>query len=123
MRLYIADSNKDVRLGLQMLLHQEPDVLVVGTTAQAVGLLVQMKFSHADVLLLDWQLPCASITELISDLRALRPPPKIVVLSVKPETKATALSAGADAFVSKSTQPDELLEVIRHVKMPTNSTS
>ena len=112
MRIYVADMNKDIRLGLQMLLHQEAGVQVVGTAAQAKGLLVQVKASQADVLLLDWPLRGASMTELLSDLRALNPPPKIVVLSVKPEVKAPVLSAGADAFVSKSAQPDELLKVI-----------
>ena len=116
MRIYVADVNKDVRLGLQMLLHQEAGVQVVGTAAQASGLLVQVEASQADVLLLDWQLPGASMTELISDLRALKPPPKIVILSVKPEIEAPALSAGADAFVSKSAPPEELLEVVRSLK-------
>ncbi len=116
MRLYIADMNKNVRLGLQMVLHQEAGVQVVGTAAQAEGLLAQVEASQADVLLLDWQLPGASMTELISDLRALNPPPKIVVLSVRSEIEAPALSAGADAFVSKSAPPEELLEVVRSLK-------
>ena len=116
MRIYVADMNKDIRLGLQMLLHQEPDVQVVGTAAQASGLLAQVEASQTDLLLLDWHLPGASMTELLSDLRALNPPPMIVVLSVKPEIKAPALSAGADAFVSKSAPPDELLEVVRSLK-------
>ena len=81
-----------------------------------MSLLVQVEASEADVLLLDWQLPGASMIELLSDLRALKPPPKIIILSVKPEIEAPALSAGADAFVSKSAQPDELLEVVRSLK-------
>ena len=90
--------------------------LVVGAIALAVqtdGLLVQLEASKADLLLLDWRLPCASIEDLISDIRGLETPPKIVVLSIKPEDKALVLTCGADAFIPMNAPPDKLLEVIR----------
>jgi DNA-binding NarL/FixJ family response regulator len=105
-----------------MLLHQEPGMHVVGMAIQTEGLLVQLEASRADLLLLDWRLPGASIRDLLSEIRGLESPPKIVVLSVKSEDKSKALSAGADGFISKTAPPDELIEVVRSQMKTVNTT-
>jgi len=123
MLIFVAESDQNLRLGLQMLLHQEPGLHVSGIAIQADGLLLQVEASQADVLLLDWQLPGVSMVDLLADIRELDSPPKIVVLSVNPEVKETALAAGADAFISKNGPPDELLEVVRSLKESVDSTA
>lgn len=105
-----------------MLLHQEAGIHVIGMAIQAEGLLVQVEASQAEVLILDWHLPGASMPELLSDICRLESPPKIVVLSVNPEVKVQALSAGANAFIGKNAPPDELLEVVRSMKEVVNPT-
>ena len=116
MLIFLAESDQTLRLGMQMLLHQEAGMHVIGMAIQAEGLLVQVEASKAEVLILDWHLPGASMPELLSDICALGSSPKVVVLSVNPEVKAVALSAGADAFIGKNAPPDELLEVVRSLK-------
>ena len=116
MLIFLAESDQNLRLGMQMLLHQEPGVHVIGMAIQAEGLVVQVEASRAELLILDWQLPGADMPALINDIGGLVSPPKIVVLAVDPEVKALALSAGADAFVGKNTSPDELLEVVRELQ-------
>ena len=96
---------------------------VIGMAIQADGLLVQIEASQAEVLILDWHLPGASMPGLLSDIRALVSPPKVVVLSVNPEVRTQALSAGADAFIGKNAPPDELLEVVCSMKEKVNSAS
>jgi DNA-binding NarL/FixJ family response regulator len=123
MRLFIADMNSTVRLALQMYLQQEPGLYVTGMASEAEGLPAQVEASRPDVLLLDSHLPGASMQGLLSDIRGLEFPPKIVVLSIKPEEKGPALSAGADAFINKNAPPEELLGVIRSLRETTvNST-
>ena len=56
------------------------------------------------------------VSDLLADIRGLASPPKIVVLAVNPEVKASALAAGADAFVSKNVPSNELLRAIRSLK-------
>jgi two-component system invasion response regulator UvrY len=116
MLIFLAESDQDLRLGFQMLLHQERGVHVIGMAVQGNGLLAQLEASQADVLFLNWRLPSASIENLLSEIRGLDTTPKIVVLSVNPEDKALALSAGADAFISMNAPPDELLEVVRSLE-------
>ena len=115
MRLFIADGNSANRLALQVYLHQEPGLYITGLASEAKGLPIQVEASRPDVLLIDWDLPGASLEELLSDICALASPPKIIVLSIKPEVKALALTAGADAFISKKGPPDVLVQKIRSV--------
>jgi DNA-binding NarL/FixJ family response regulator len=116
MLIFLAEADQDLRVGLQMLLQQEAGIHVIGMAVQAEGLVAQLEASQADVLILDWHLPGASIQELLSDISGLKSPPKIIVLSVRPEEKELALSAGADGFISKAAPPDDLIEIIRSLK-------
>jgi len=116
MRLFIADSDSNVRLALQMYLQGEPGFYVTGIASEERGLLGQLEASRPDVLLLDMQLPGASLPDLLMDIRGLESAPKIVVFSINPEERVTALAAGADAFIDKILPPDELLEVLRLMK-------
>ena len=123
MRLFIADGTSSVRLALQMYLQQEPGMYVTGMASEAEGLTAQVEASRPDVLLLDSHLPGASMQGLLADIQGLESPPKIIVLSIKPEVKEPALSAGADAFVNKNAPPEELLDLIRSLREATvNST-
>ena len=116
MRLFIADARSEMRFALMMYLGQEPGLHVTGIAVDAQSLLAQVKATQPDIVLVDWQLPGASIQDLLADIRGLASPPKIVVLAVNPEVKASALAAGADAFISKNGPPDELLEEVRLLK-------
>ena len=116
MRIFIADGNSSVRLAIQMYLQQEPGMYVTGMASEAEGLPAQVEASRPDVLLMDSFLPGASMQDLVTDIRGLQTPPKIIVLSIKPEVKELAISAGADAFISKNALPEEMLELIRSMR-------
>jgi len=121
-RIFIADADRQVRLALQMLLHQEAGMHVTGMAVHSKGLVAQLAASEPDVLLLDWVLPDQPIPDLLADLGRLKPRPKLVVMAVWPDVKQPALAAGADAFVSKSVPPSELLVVLRTMQQTTNKT-
>lgn len=96
-----------------MYLQGETGMRVVGMAVQAKGLVVQVEASEAEVLILDWNLPGASMPDLLADICCLESPPKIIVLAVRPEVEQEALDAGADLFVRKDITPGALLEVLR----------
>jgi DNA-binding NarL/FixJ family response regulator len=118
MRLFIADADKQLRVALQILLHQQTGLHVTGMATEARGLLAQVEASQPDVLLIDWNLPGRPMADLLADLQAFVPSPEIVVLSVRPEDKSAALTAGADAFVEKSSAPEKLLEHLSTISKP-----
>ena len=117
MRIFIADADKQLRVALQILLHQEPGMQVTGVATEAKGLLAQVEASQPDVLLLDWYLPGMPMTGLLADLHVLELPPKIVILAVRSELENAAMAAGADAFVSKNGPPQELLAYLSTMRI------
>jgi len=118
MRLFIADANQDLCVGLQLHLHQEPGMPVVGVAVRTRGLLTQVAASQPDVLLLDWFLPGRPAVNVLADLYAHEQRPLIVVLSVQPETESAALAAGADAFFAKTASSDRLMVILRKMRSP-----
>ena len=112
MRIFIAESDEDLRVGLQMFLLRDARMHVIGMAVQAEGLLAQLEAVRAEVLILDWHLSGASMPELVAKICQLEVPPKILVLSVKPEEEGKAMAAGADMFISKNRPPEQLLEAL-----------
>jgi DNA-binding NarL/FixJ family response regulator len=112
MQIFIAESNEDLRVGLQMILHRDAGLHVIGMAVQADGLLAQLDALRAEVLILDWRLSGAVMPEFVGDICNLESPPKIIVLSAKASEEQKALTAGADAFINKSRPPEELLEAL-----------
>jgi DNA-binding NarL/FixJ family response regulator len=117
MRIFIASADKMFRFALQMLLEDEPGMVVIGISDRSDGLLTQMEAAQPEVLLLDWELTKPAPINLLDDLRRLEHPPKIIALSINPQVKETALAAGACDFISKNVPPDELLPILRKIRL------
>ncbi|MCX7711315.1 MAG: response regulator transcription factor [Clostridia bacterium] len=116
MRIFLADDQRDVRLGLRVLLEQEPELEIVGEAATVNELLKEVEKLQPDLLLLDWELPEKNIVYTVNNLHSICPDLKIIALSGRPETNKIALMMGADAFVSKCDQPEKLIEAISEVR-------
>jgi DNA-binding NarL/FixJ family response regulator len=114
MRVMLADERPEVRSALRLLLEQDPGVVVMGEAAEAADVLSQVEEACPDLVLLDWDLPGSRPTDLLAALRSICPDLVVTVLSSRPGRRRLALSAGADAFVSKGDSPELLLAVLRH---------
>jgi DNA-binding NarL/FixJ family response regulator len=121
MLIFLAEPDQNLRLGLQMLLQQEAGLHVIGMAVKSQGLVAQLEASQAEVLILDWHLPGAPMQTLVAQIRELESPPKIIALSVRPEDRLPALSAGAVGFISKAGPPDDMLPLVRSMKHTINS--
>jgi DNA-binding NarL/FixJ family response regulator len=117
MRIFIASADQKFRFALQMLLEDEPGMVVIGMTDRADGLPIQVGASHAEVLLIDWELAGQAALDLIDDVQRLEHQPKIIALSIDPHLKETALAAGAYYFISKDVPPDDLLPTLRRIRL------
>jgi DNA-binding NarL/FixJ family response regulator len=120
MRVLIADDQPQVRSALMLLLGQEPGLTVVGEADDAAQALDLATGQRPDLVLLDWELPgpraaadpAGSGQRLLPALRACCPRLKVIALSGRPEARQAALTAGADAFVSKGDPPETLLAAV-----------
>ncbi|HZS86327.1 MAG TPA: response regulator [Chloroflexota bacterium] len=113
MRVLLADGDPDVRGALRLVLTHDLGMQVIGEPADATNLRAQVLGLRPDLLLLDWALVGDAAADTIAGLRALAPGLRIVILCAHPETRPQAFAAGADAFVSKTEAPAQLLATLR----------
>lgn len=112
MRILIADPQPKVRFALRVLLEQQPGLEVVGEAGDAEGLLSQTESACPDAVLLGWELSGIPLERLMHELREACPQLVVIALSGRLQAKRAAAALGADAFVSKSNPPEQLLAAI-----------
>ena len=114
-RVYVADAKPDERSALRLLL-LDLNMEVVGEAADWETTLAQAPVSRTDMLLIDWDLLPNSPTAALDELRRACPAALVIVLiSHLDARQQAALSAGADAFISKGETPERVAERLRAV--------
>jgi two-component system response regulator DesR len=115
-RLLLADDEDLVREALATLLELEPDFQVVAQAGDGVRA-VELDAEHLpDLVVLDLEMPGLDGVAAASRILAARTVP-IVLLTrhARPGVLRRALSAGARAFVPKTTPADRLARILRDV--------
>jgi DNA-binding NarL/FixJ family response regulator len=115
-RVYLADAKPEERTALRLLL-LDMKMDVVGEAEDWTTTLAQAPATRLDMLLVDWDLlPTNLGIEALAELRLACPTAIVVVLiSHMDARQQAAISAGADAFISKSEMPSRLAERLRLV--------
>ena len=115
-RVYLADERPEERLALRLLL-LDLKMEVVGEAADWFTTLVQVPINRVDMLLVDWDLlPNNAPNVALNGLRKACPAALVVVLISHLDARTqAALSAGADAFISKGETPARVVERLRAV--------
>ncbi|MBI9047081.1 MAG: response regulator [Anaerolineaceae bacterium] len=112
-RVYLANSKPEERSAFRLLLH-ELKMEVIGEAADWPTMLAQAPISRADMLLVDWDLLPNSPTTTLKTLREACPAALVIVLISQLDARQqAALSAGADAFISKGEMPERVAERLR----------
>lgn len=118
-RVALLDDHALVRKGLIAHLEKSPTILVVGSHAGSRSFRAMLATMPVDVALIDYALAMDDIDgeQLIRQLRARHPGMKILVVSAHEESLVirNLLLAGADGFVAKSQDPDEVIRAIEAV--------
>ena len=114
-RIYLADAKPEERSALRLLI-LDMKMEVVGEAADWITTLAEAPVCRTDMLLVDWDLLPESPTAALEKLREACPAALVIVLiSHLDARQQAALSAGADAFISKGETPDRLAERLRTV--------
>ena len=115
-RVYIADAKPEERSALRLML-LDLKMEGVGEAADWATTLAQAPVSRTDILLVDWGLlPRTSPTAALDELRRACPAALVIVLISHLDARhQAALSAGADAFISKGETPERVAERLRSV--------
>jgi DNA-binding NarL/FixJ family response regulator len=116
-RIVIADDHAIVRAGLKQMFAIMPEMEVIAEAVDGDSVLETLRQTRNDILLLDLNMPGISGPDLIARVKAHWPSQPILVLSMHDtaQVASRALKAGADGYVTKDSEPVDLLAAIRKV--------
>jgi DNA-binding NarL/FixJ family response regulator len=101
-----------------MFLSTDPSIRVIGEAENCQDAVDQARSLRPDVVLMDLLMPEGAGVEAIAEIKRRMPNVKIVVLTMYGGKRIVraAMRAGADGYLSKNTDGDELLEAIHAVR-------
>jgi DNA-binding NarL/FixJ family response regulator len=116
-KIFLVDDHPLVREWLTNLIHQQPDLVVCGEAETAARALDDIAKKKPDVAIVDISLKGGSGIELIKNIRTLRPPIVVIVLSMHDESlyAERALRAGARGYIMKRETARKVVVAIRQV--------
>ncbi len=112
-RVYLADAKPEERSALRLLL-LDLNMEVVGEAIDWPTTLAEVPTTKLDMLVVDWDLLPKEHSEALAELRTACPAELVIVLISQMEARQqAALSAGADAFISKGETPERVAGRLR----------
>ena len=116
-RVLIADDQRVVRDGLNMLVALIDDVEVVGTACDGAEAVRLAEDHRPDVVLMDLRMPGTDGIAATADLRQRLPATRVLVLTTYADEDAIvpALQAGARGYLTKDASAEQIEAAIRAV--------
>jgi two-component system, NarL family, nitrate/nitrite response regulator NarL len=117
-RIVLVDDHTLFRKGLAELLEQSGSIEVTAFTGKPDEVAMLLAAHRPDVLLLDLNMPGTDGITLMQQLRAdgFKLPVLILTLSEAEDDLARALRAGANGYLLKSMEPDEVVDAIQRAQ-------
>jgi len=117
LRLLVVDDHNLFRRGLVSLLADMPEFEIVGQASNGLEAIEQVEQTHPDILLLDVNMPQMDGIRTVQELRARRIPLRILMLTISQtdEDLFGAIKAGADGYLLKNTEPEDLRQALLRV--------
>lgn len=117
LRIAIVDDHQIVRAGFREMLAEEPDIRIAFEAASGEDAVQQLRETPCELLLLDLCLPGQSGVDVLRAVRQRHPEMRVLVLSAFPEERyaVAMIRNGADGYLCKDCERDELLRAIRIV--------
>lgn len=116
-RIALADDHKMFAKGIQGLLEEEEEFKIVGLFHNGKDLVEFVKQNSVDIILTDMNMPKMDGLGVINTIRSFAPHARIIVLSMYDDQTIydKAVKNGANAYVLKGSDPDELIYTIKEV--------
>ncbi len=114
LRILIADDSPLVRERLAELVSAVGGVAVVGQTEDACGTIRAIRRLRPDVAILDIRLAEGTGLQVLETVKAGESPPVVIMLTAfpYPQYRQRCLEAGAEYFLDKATEFDQIAEVL-----------
>ena len=117
-RVLIVDDHALFRRGLQMVLEQETDIVVVGEGGDGAEAVSKTQELMPDVVLMDVRMPKRGGIEATKQIKEIAPHVKILMLTISDEEADLydAIKAGATGYLLKEVSIEEVGAAIRSVQ-------
>ena len=118
LRVFISDDSASVRERLVAMALDLPEVDVVGQAEDAPGSVDAIRQTVPDVVILDIRMPGGSGIEVLRRLKRMTPAPAVIMLTnfAYEQYRAKCRAAGADFFLDKSTEFDQIPRALEQVR-------
>ena len=113
-KIAIADDHKIFRDGIKMALSAKENLKMIWEAEDGKDLMHKIEIKKPDVLLMDIRMPEIDGINAISMLRKEHEDVKIIVLTMYDDQQMISrmMEMGANAYLTKTTDPDEIYEAI-----------
>ena len=113
----IVDDHQIVRTGFRELLSEDASIQISFESGNGDDAMAQLRVKPCDVLLLDISLPGKSGVDVLRSVRQRYPELKVLILTGFPEESyaLAMIRNGANGYLCKDCEADELLRAIRIV--------
>ncbi len=122
-KVFITDDSLIVREHLVALLDELAGVEIVGQAGSVAEAISGIRNLQPDVVILDIRLPDGSGIDVLQNVKQDQPAPVVIILTNYPYPgyRQRCLSAGADFFLDKSTEFDQLPQLFEQLKQEERS--
>lgn len=122
-KVFITDDSLIVREHLVTLLDELAGVEIVGQAGNVAEAISGIRSLRPDVVILDIRLPDGSGIDVLQNVKQDQPAPVVIILTNYPYPgyRQRCLSAGADFFLDKSTEFDQLPRLFEQLKQEERS--
>ncbi len=113
----VADDHAVVRAGLATILGEQPDITIVGEAADGLEATSKVLELKPDVILMDILMPKCNGLDAMIAIRDRMPDARVLILTVSEseEDLFRALRFGAQGYLLKSANIDEVADAVRKV--------
>ncbi len=113
--ILLADDHQILVDGLRAILERDPDLNVIGTAANGLKVLEFLEKQHADVLLLDLQMPVMDGLETTMHVNKKYPDVKVLILTTNDEGSiiTSIFKRGAIGYLLKNSSQEILIQGIK----------
>lgn len=116
-KVLIADDHQIIIDGLKSLLKDKKQIEVVAEATNGKEALDTLSLIKVDVTLMDIDMPVLNGIEATKEIKKLYPGTKVIILSMHKESGLikTLIQIGADGYLLKNSDKDELVDAITRV--------
>ncbi|MBD1577057.1 UvrY/SirA/GacA family response regulator transcription factor [Vibrio sp. S11_S32] len=115
--VFLVDDHELVRTGIRRIIEDVRGMKVVGEANSGEESVKWCRANHADVILMDMNMPGIGGLEATKKILRFNPDVKIIVLTIHTENPfpTKVMEAGGSGYLTKGAGPDEMVNAIRMV--------